>query len=92
VTDIKTALFRLAFRREGTMWNCYCTSPENMDGAVLLGSIAMSMIVEHPSHKDAFIALMKAAFADFVKTIKGGVIVKSWAEPTPPPTNEGGHA
>lgn len=51
---------RLAMRHEGTFWNAYYAMPDTMDGAVLLGSIAMRFVAD-ATRRDRFMALMKEA-------------------------------
>lgn len=56
---------RLAMRHEGTFWNAYYAMPDTMDGAVLLGSIAMRFVAD-ATRRDRFMALMKEAVSDII--------------------------
>jgi len=49
-----TEVGRLAMRHEGTNWNAYYASTETMEGAILLGSIAMRFIINNPKHERGF--------------------------------------
>jgi hypothetical protein len=62
---------RLAMRHEGSFWNAYYAMPGTMEGAILLGSIAMSFVIGHPDRKDAFMNLMKKAVADIIEDVTG---------------------
>lgn len=55
---------RLAMRREGQKWNAYIASPDTMEDAIPLGSIAVVPCQNNPAIKDRFMELMKDAFAD----------------------------
>lgn len=56
---------RLAMRHEGAMWNAYYAMPGTMDGALLLGSIAMRF-VENVDRKNAFMDMMRDAVSDVI--------------------------
>jgi hypothetical protein len=62
--DVK--LGRLAMRHEGNFWVAYYALPESMEGAVLLGSIAMRFVDTKP-RRDAFMEIMKKAVADLLQ-------------------------
>lgn len=56
--NMKLANVRLAFREEGTMWNCYLAKKETMKDAILLGSINMEIVQNH-IFKEAFMKFMQ---------------------------------
>lgn len=58
---------RLAMRREGAWWVAYYAMPDTMDGAILLGQIAMRFVEGgdlQQRRKDAFMQLMRDSVAD----------------------------
>lgn len=65
------AKMRIAFREEGTMWNAYIAKPDTMEGAFLLGSIAMGVARSQPDIKAAFMEFMKVAFRQSLQDILG---------------------
>lgn len=68
----KTELpFRLALRHEGRMWNAYLAERHTMDGATLIGSIAMAVVVNSPRRKQAFQQMMTDAMSDMVEEFFG---------------------
>ena len=82
---------RLSFRIEGRLWNAYAAERRTMEGALLLGSIAIAAVAERKDLKDTFMDLMKKVFEGFSRDV--GTPVTSWDEPTPAPeTERGGHA
>ena len=62
---------RLAMRHEGKFWNAYYAMPNTMDGALLLGSIAMRFVVGNEARKMAFIEMMREAVADIIQEKTG---------------------
>jgi hypothetical protein len=62
---------RLAMRHEGAMWNAYYARTGTMDGAILLGSIAMRFVVKDPARKSAFMDMMREAVADLIEDETG---------------------
>lgn len=86
----KVEVGRLALRHEGEWWNAYwARSLHSMDGAVLMGSIRMSLA--HGAAKDAFVSTMTLAFDQIVHEIVGQS--PTWSAPRPGPENErSGHA
>ena len=66
---------RLAFRVEGSMWNCYYALPDTMEGAIYLGSIHMA-IAQIPENKEAFMAIMRRGLNAFFT--EQGAIVDHW--------------
>jgi|HubBroStandDraft_6_1064221.scaffolds.fasta_scaffold00530_44 hypothetical protein len=81
----KMEVGRLALRHEGEWWNAYwARSQLSMDGAVLLGSIRMS-VAKGPV-KDAFIGTMTLAFGNMVKDVTGQD--PTWSEPRIAPESE----
>lgn len=67
MADDLTKIGRLAMRHEGNYWNAYYALPDSMEGAILLGTIAMAIIVGYPDRKDAFMGLMREAVADIIE-------------------------
>lgn len=67
----KAEIGRLAMRREGKMWNAYYAMPNTMDGAVLLGSIAVAAIAENDERKNAFLGMMRSVVADVIEDETG---------------------
>lgn len=65
---MNASAIRLALRVEGDFWCAYVASPGTMDGAFLIGSIAMG-IVQKPSRKRAFMDLMQDALKDHLKAL-----------------------
>lgn len=61
---------RLALRSEGDFWVAYYALPDTMDGAVLLGSIAMRF-VQDKNRKRLFQMLMQEAVADLLEGYYG---------------------
>lgn len=73
---------RLAMRHEGNFWNAYYAMPHTMEGAILLGSIAMRFITDNKERKDAFMEFMKQAVSDIMKDELG--YEASWPNPPEP--------
>ena len=79
-------LGRLALRVEGQNWNAYYASPDTMEDAIWLGSIAMRF-VEDQARKDIFMALMQEAMSDLIEEITG--VRPTWPNsPRPAPEHE----
>jgi hypothetical protein len=57
---------RLAMRHEGEWWNAYYALTDTMEGALLLGSIRITMVAD-PKRKNAFMGLMRDAVGDMFK-------------------------
>jgi hypothetical protein len=51
---------RIAFREEGEFWNVYLTRSNTMEGAMLLGSIRMSLVINHPKTKNEFMNMIQS--------------------------------
>ena len=62
---------RLALHHEGAFWNAYYAMPDTMEGAPLLGSIAMRFIVNNPERKSTFMDFMREAVADLIEETTG---------------------
>lgn len=78
---------RLAMRHEGTFWNAYYAMPDNMDDAILLGSIAMRFVVDRQDRKDEFIGMMREAVSDLIEESTGAR--PEWPDgPQPAPERE----
>ena len=82
---------RLALRHEGNFWNAYYAMPGTMDGAVLLGSIAMRFVSDK-HRKDAFMAMMRDAVSDILEAQTGAR--PTWPEgpQLAPESERSGHA
>lgn len=77
---------RLAMRHEGLFWNAYMAHAENMNGAVHLGSLRMTL-ARDPELKTAFMEFMKQALA--VATKQAINVEITWPdEPQPAPESE----
>lgn len=61
---------RLAFRHEGQWWNAYVALADTMQGALLIGSIAMAG-VQRKDRKEAFMRLMRDVHADLIEGATG---------------------
>jgi hypothetical protein len=81
---------RLAFRVEGKWWIAYYALPNTMEGAIVLGSIAMSL-VEDKERKLAFQAIMKSAVEDLFAA-RFGDVIDSWNEQQAPESERSGSA
>jgi len=83
--------FRLAMRHEGLFWNAYLARSEDMNGAIHLGSIRMTL-VESPEMRTVFLDAMTKAMTLAAKQATGLDLV--WPDPpTPAPESErSGHA
>lgn len=87
---MKKMMGRLAFRHEGNMWNAYYALPDTMDGALLLGSIAMAG-VESAWRKQAFMDLMRSFVQDIYLEKIGAEV--DWKAPETAPEHErSGHS
>jgi hypothetical protein len=62
---------RLALREEGGWWNAYLAQVGTMDGAKLIGSIAIGAAKKSPAVKAAFQDLMQQVVANGVEEITG---------------------
>lgn len=62
---------RLAMRHEGENWNAYFALAETMEGAILIGSIAMRFVVGKPERQQAFVGLMREAVSDLFEELIG---------------------
>jgi len=82
---------RVALRQKGNFYNAYAAASDTMEGAFLLGSIAMGSVQKHPAIKIAFIALMKQVMAAGIKETTG-VEPEGWITHTAPESERGGSA
>lgn len=84
---------RLALRVEGRNWNAYYALPNTMDGALLLASININLVTEHPEVKRAFMETMKTALAAVLADVAGGKVGKvlNWDERPAPESERSGH-
>lgn len=83
---------RLAIRQEGKFWNAYYALPDSMEGATLLGSIALRFVIGNEDRKNAFMSLMRESVGDVVEEQAG--IRPTWPDgPQPAPEHErAGHS
>jgi len=81
---------RLALRVEGEYWNAYYAESSTLDGAVLLGSIRMSIVqgslARHERTKKQFMRLMRDVVADLLRDVVGQR--PTWNEPVAAPSHE----
>ena len=84
-TETGRLAFRLAFRKEGEMWNAYYAVMDTMEGAIWLGSIQMKF-VQNEKRREAFRALMRECFSDVVEQLMGQR--PTWPEPEGHPAPE----
>jgi hypothetical protein len=61
---------RLAMRQEGANWNAYYAEPGTMEGAMLLGSVRMSLVLR-PDAKARFLECMMEFVADIIQDATG---------------------
>jgi hypothetical protein len=66
MSDKLQKMGRIALREEGTMWNAYYALPDTIEGALFIGSIAMSL-VQREDRKQAFISLIRECVADIIE-------------------------
>lgn len=81
---------RLALRVEGDNWCAYYTEMETMDGALLLGSIRLSIVVDNPKLKQAFIGIMTDAIGDILRDVCGET--PTWSARPAPEHEKAGRA
>lgn len=62
---------RLAMRQEGGNWNAYYAKLGTMDGAILLGSCRMTLLMGKPERRAAFLAVMRDIVADIIEEAVG---------------------
>ena len=90
MTDL-TQVGRIALRQEGEFWTAYYAQTDTMDGAILLGSIRLSTVLESPERKEAFINLMRSIVSEILEGATG--LVPTWKDPTGAPEHErAGHS
>ena len=83
-------LIRLALRHEGNFWNAYVALPDTMEGAFLIGSIAMWAVARSPKFKRAFMDVMQGVMTDHLKAL--GATVNGYEERSAPEHERAGHA
>lgn len=63
---------RLAFRQEGNWWNAYyALRQDSLDGAVQLGSLAMTVAATNPKAKQAFMDTMRIVVSGVIEDATG---------------------
>jgi hypothetical protein len=80
---------RIAFRHEGKFYSAYWALPDTMEGALLLGQIAMRF-VESKAQRRIFMELIKSGIADFFEG-EGAELVDFTDEVTAPEHERAGH-
>jgi hypothetical protein len=90
-SENSTKIGRLAMRHEGESWNAYYAMPDTMDGAILLGSIAMRFIVDNEERKTAFMDFMREAVADLIEEATGQRPIWPEGPHTAPEHERSGH-
>jgi hypothetical protein len=63
------APFRLAYRKEGEFVNAYYAEPGTMEGAILLGSMRVSILDSTPGLFDDFQACMRKALEQACRNV-----------------------
>jgi hypothetical protein len=81
---------RIALRVEGLFWNAYFAKPDTMEGALLLGSIRMSLVADNSRVKAHFMTTMRMAIAAIHEEM-GSEVVK-WSQKHAPESERGGNA
>ncbi|MFW2541504.1 hypothetical protein ACN2XU_02600 [Primorskyibacter sp. 2E107] len=79
----------LAMRVQGNLWVAYYAKPDTMKDALFLGSIQMAY-VQDESAKQIFMALMRDAVSEIIRSHTGQTAI--WPEPDgwPAPQHEQG--
>lgn len=57
-------LARLSMRYEGSRWNAYYTTSDKTAGAVLIGSVKMSVVINNYPRREKFMHVMRDIFND----------------------------
>lgn len=81
---------RLALREEGSFWNAYMAQAGTMDGAKLIGSIAIGAVRKNPEIKATFMAVMQQVMADAIEDVTGNPPEK-WDVQAGPEAERAGH-
>ncbi len=84
-----TPRLRLALRAEGNFWNAYVAQADTMEGALLIGSIAMTA-VQNRRRKRAFMELMTDSVKHYLSTV--GATVTGFEERPAPQHERAGRA
>ena len=83
----KREIGRLALREEGDFWNAYwAPRTDTMEGALLLGSIRLSVVKPNAEVYDLFVETMRKAFSGVVADITGHE--PTWSDPRGAPETE----
>ena len=82
---------RLAFREEGSFWNAYLALPNTMDGAKLIGSIAIGAVKGNSGIKTKFMDVMKDIIAEAIKDTTG-TVVDDWSTEHAAEAERAGHS
>src|SRR5262249_39653463 len=82
---------RLALRREGTFWNAYIALHDSMQGAKMIGAIAIGTVKKNPEIRAAFMDLMQQILADAIKNTTG-TEPDEWNVTAAPEAERAGHS
>lgn len=82
---------RLALREEGSMWNAYIAREDTMEGARLIGCIAMGAVRRDDRIKEAFKQVMMGVVRNAVENVTGSVI-EDWETREAPAHEKAGNA
>lgn len=83
-------MIRLALREEGPFWNAYLAPANTMDGAELIGSIAIGAVKKNPEVRDGFLKMVQLVLADAVKDVTGEPPI-AWDIHPAPEAERSGH-
>ena len=82
---------RLALRQEGAFWNAYIALADSMDGAKLIGSVAIGAVAQDPKVKRDFVKVMQRVLANAIKKTTGER-PKEWEIGPAPEAERSGHS
>lgn len=83
--------FRLAFRTEGSMVNCYFAAPDTMEGARLVSAMPRRILQAEPQLWEDWRALMRRALSVMCREAIGSEPVE-FTEEVAPEHERGGNA
>ena len=67
MSEDKLKVGRLCMRKEGGNWCGYYALPDTMEGAVMIGAIAVRAVDNNLERKQAFMDLMRDVVADIIE-------------------------
>jgi hypothetical protein len=86
MNDERKQVGRLAMRHEGNFWVAYYAMPATMEGAVVLGSIAIELVRDE-ERRERFLDLMRDGVTAILKAKTG--VEPLWPnDPQPAPESE----